>query len=256
MPINYLYEAEQRLPYTTEFIARTNRYYKYAKRTATIYSAYRTMGYLRGSNKIVPISRPFARYPSYDVRMQTQINELRRKVNKQKPEVKHWFATWSHTATGGTTVRSDYDLTSNLHSDPTFRDNVLGDKWRNIKLHVKLVSNGNNVGGPVRFIVYRPNVPGTVWPGTGINQHLNPNDHWVLYDQYITPEPGSYNNATAVVQTNKRVCKSFRVNLRELLTTFDTAVRKNNIKLAILTEDDSNGSSIINMQLMLEYSNV
>lgn len=214
------------------------------------------MPFLRGSYKNMGY-RPTAMVPTrpYSARLQTQITELRRKVNKQKPETKHWFHTWVSTATAGVTTRSDLNLTATFHGDPAFRDNVLGDKWRNLSLQIFLATNGTNMVGSMRVVVYKPKRIGATWPGLGINEYLDPNDHTVLFDRIVKPQVGSTSSITAA--NGKKVIQRYYVNLRNTITTYDTQIRSGEIRIAIISESDSASSSWINnAKLMLKYQNV
>ena len=240
----YLHAAANTYQHRNKIARATTAYY-------AIKTARRTMGYLRGSNKIVPYSRPYSSSKP-TTRLATELKSIHRKLNKQKPETKHWFHNWNFTATAAVTARHDLDLTQTFHADPAFRDNVLGDKWRNLRLQWRMRSNSTNVSGVVRMIVYKPKVPGATWPGLSINSIVDPNDHTVLFDRIVKPMTGS---TTGNITNDRLIATVYYINLRNTLTSYDTAIRKGDIKIAILTEAEV-GAFIIDNSLMLSYQNV
>lgn len=201
---------------------------------------------------MVPYSRrPYASGPS---RLQTQLTELKRKVNRQRPETKHWFYTFAYTHAAGVGSRGDLNLTTQFHSDPAFRDNVLGDKWRNMYLDLRIQSNSSNVVGACRVVVYKPKRPGGTWPGF-FNSHIDPNDHTVLLDQIIQPQTGT--TVGTAGESQKRIAARFRVNLRNSITSYDSQVRKGEIRYAIVAENDSASLAWISgTNIMLSYQNM
>lgn len=119
-------------------------------------------------------------------------------------------------------------------------------------LDIFVKSNATNVSGHARIVVYRPKKAGTVWPGLATNQIVDPNDHTVLLDRIIQPQTGS----TSGNGTNDRqFFNRYRVNLRNMITSYDTQIRKGDIKIAILTEAEST-AWIMDVRLMLKYQNM
>lgn len=101
-------------------------------------------------------------------------------------------------------------------------------------MHVCIKSQpGPSVFGAAHFIVYyRPKKTDQTWPGTHFNEFLDPNDYDVLYDQILTPQLGSIQGQAFMI------AKSFVVSLRGIVTTYDSLPRKNNLKIAIIQEND------------------
>lgn len=221
----------------------------------TYRTARKTMGYLRGSNKIVPYSsysmRPYSSSKP-TTRLATELMSIHRKLNKQRPETKHWFsAALSYQAAANVTTRADYNLTQQFHSDPAFRDNVLGDKWRNLSLHIRLNSFNSGFLGQCRIIVYKPKRAGTTWPGLSVLSHVDPGDHIVYLDRMVPFIWQGFNNTT-----EGKIAGSYICSLRNTITCFDTAVRSGEIRVAILIENDQADPQTIDVRYMLKYQNV
>ena len=76
----------------------------------------------------------------FDYRMQTQINHLRRKVNQQKPETKHYYGSFNAPCAVLATSRADHDVTTTFRNEDCKNfycflvDMPLFDRLRNIVL--------------------------------------------------------------------------------------------------------------------------
>lgn len=241
----YLHAAANIYQRRQQFARATTAYYTYK-------TARKTMGFLRGSNQMVPYraSRPYSSSKP-TTRLATELKALHRKINKQKPETKHWFYSWGSVMSAGTTSRVDLDLTDQFHADASFRDNVLGDKWRNLKLDIRMYSETAGALGAVRLIVYKPKRPGSTWPGITLHQHIDPNDYTVLLDKYIPPYLHGPSDTTP-----SKFCKRYIVNLRNTITSFDTAVRKGEIKVAVMMDNDRALTCALPTKFMLSYQNM
>lgn len=231
-------------------------------RASTAYYAYKStkaiMPYLRGTKSSASSAiRPYSSSRP-TTRLATELKALHRKLNKQRPETKHWFHTFAYTHTAGLGTRGDYNITTGFHSNPAFRDNVLGDKWRNLWLDLRIISNRSNMIGACRVVVYKPKRPGNTWPGF-FNDHIDPNDYTVLYDKILRPQPGTTIDlgGTVMEESQKKLAHRVRVNLRNTITSFDSSVRKGEIRYAILCDNDATSLAwISSTNMMLAYQNM
>lgn len=201
------------------------------------------MGYLRGTRSMVPFraARP------YNSRLRTEINELRRKINKQKPERKHFSTSFTSLCTPATTTSTQVDISDSLHGWNEFRDNVLGDKWVNHMLTVSIMSD-SDLPGAVRLIVYKPKRVGNALAiNQGFTQIIDPNDHVVYYDRVISK---------ASTYSAKATVNNIKIPLRSTITCWDNLVRSGDIRLALVVVNDATTRSILmTTRYMLTYSN-
>ena len=225
-------------------------------RASTAYHTYktarRTMGFLRGSNKMVPYrARPYSSSKP-TTRLATELKHIHRKLNKQRPETKHWFHTWVPSAAALVTSRHDIDITGTFHGDPAFRDNVLGDKWRNLTLEIFVKSVTSGALGSLRLVVYKPKKTGTVWPGLATNAIIDPNDHTVLLDRRVP----MYLECPDGTSTFGKFFMRYSCPLRNTITSYDTMIRKGDIKVALLFENDRALTTSFDVKFMLKYQNM
>lgn len=237
--------------YDTPLYLKYNWGFKFAKSAYYQYKTRNRMAWGKNFQSDYAKMRSFVpNTSSASMRLETRLREMNRKINKNKPETKHYFDNYgSNIILANTTTRIDKDITTEFHQDPDFRENVLGDKWRNLSLEVRLRQNGTPfTTGAVRLVVYKPKRPGSVWPGVSLIQMIDPNDHTVLFDQYVPIHAAS---ATQLCLLPKH----YKINLRNTITSYDTLIRKGDIKLALLCQAGSTGYTM-DINILLKYQNI
>lgn len=145
------------------------------------------MPFLRGSIK-----------PSYKIHglssgrpasISTKLRRLERKVNQQRPEIRYFQENINHSSGVASGVYTDdQSVTSYMvAASPFFRDNVSGDKWKNLSLLIKAASETSSLDR-MRIQVYVPVRPGST-ASTVTNTpadftiQQDPSDIKLLYDR-------------------------------------------------------------------------
>jgi len=152
---------------------------KVAKAVNDVKATYRG---LRGASRIPP-----KMVRSYNYSTQSQINQLRRAVNRNAAEMQTFRQQAQTFDRTGTAVEAtiDISLTDFIKNDTNFRENVLGDKWRNRYLSLNFSTSCDKL----RVILYKPKETGqSIDISTLTNaliDHLEPNAFNVLHDQVI-----------------------------------------------------------------------
>jgi len=124
---------------------------------------------------------------SYAKSTQAQINALRRAVNRNAAELQTFRKQRTNYGRTGSGVEAtiDISLSDLLKNDTNFRENVLGDTWRNRYVSLNLSSNCDRV----RVILYKPKDAGQSIDITAFTNalmdHIEPNSFNVLHDRVI-----------------------------------------------------------------------
>lgn len=121
------------------------------------------MGYLRGNAPIKQAGgsaylRGSSRPPMYFGGPPTLANKIKRleyKVNNLRPELKEFRTNATFQAPNGIGSLTTYQPTEDLIASPGFRNNVLGDRWRQTHLIIKFFGEDANLDD-VRLMVYVP----------------------------------------------------------------------------------------------------
>lgn len=183
------------------------------------------MKYLRGSvNK--EAKRVFNARPT----LQNQVDALRAKVNSQKPETLYLRVTGYHNNTGTSTEQINYAVTNTLVSSTSFRDNVTGDRWKNLFLKLNAHFRAPCIGA--RILVYVPKKQGDRFTPTThpFVQLPDPSSFWILQDKMVPMENG-------VPEHYSRT-----LSLRGLNTIYDSgaaAITKGEIIVSIISQSST-----------------
>lgn len=111
---------------------------KVAKAVNDVKATYRG---LRGTTRVNP-----KMVRSYNYSTQSQINQLRRAINRNAAEMQTFrkqATTFDRTGTG-VEATIDISLTDLIKNDTNFRENILGDKWRNRYLSLNFSTSCEN----------------------------------------------------------------------------------------------------------------
>lgn len=238
--------------YDTPLYSKYNWGYKFARSLYGQYKIRRNMAW--GSN----FQRDYAKMRTY-VKPTPSANGARlavleRKVRGLKPERKHFFFTDLLIKSAALGFgRKDGNITTSFHGWANFRDNVLGDKWKNHSL--KLALRCDNYNGMIRLVVYYPKRVGDTWSPTNIGAIPDPNDTVVLYDRVLRPDPGTTNDVSA--QSQKNMLHFCTIPLGNRITIHDGNVRRNELRYAIMTHSTSSSLGYnVHLNGRYTYSNV
>ena len=183
-------------------------------------------GYLRGTKAFQSRRAPT---------LINKVNRLERQVNRQKPEKIHFIDSAIFNNPTASYAFVDFDVTRLFINDTRFRDDIMGDKWYNHSLKLKLHFNTAIEG--LRIVVYTPKRSGTTNSGLGANSVswsaiLDPTAFQVHLDRYynsayINSEPklGYFCKIKSLCQYNSEV----------------DIIDRNNIRVALLWETKSAG---------------
>lgn len=133
---------------------------------------------------------------SYNYSTQSQINQLRRAINRNAQELQTYRkqATTYTRATTGVEATIDISLSELIKDDTNFRENVLGDKWRNKYVSLNFSTNVDKL----RVVLYKPKETGeSINIGALTNamiDHLEPNAWTILHDQVINVQSTNRND--------------------------------------------------------------
>lgn len=144
------------------------------------YLSKKAMPYLRGS-KYGKAPLAFAKPAS----LAGKVKKLERRVARQSPEIRYW--PYDIDILNATTIgTTDIAFSTLFTADTDFRDNVSGDKWRNLAL--RLAFGAETVAlDRVRIIIYKSNRVASFLP-TALNtaldftRHYEPNDFTFYHD--------------------------------------------------------------------------
>ena len=133
-------------------ISNRERYYQYYK------FGKRTMPYLRGTVAKYIKPRGATKYAT-----DLAIRSLQRQVNRQKPEIQHWFSNTTFTVHPTNFGLSNFSPCETLAAAVDRDERVLGDSWINKSLEIRINGNDTEQGypGKVRLIVYIPKKSGS-----------------------------------------------------------------------------------------------
>ena len=135
-------------------LAKYIGYYNQAKSAYdTIKPYYNKYKMLRGTR-----SKQSASVWSKRQTLQNQITALKAQVSSNRPEIQHYFTKGTIVSTDSSDKISHFSLTNALIDDANFRNDVTGDKWSNLGLHLRTYFNNDNTSA--RILIYVPKVPG------------------------------------------------------------------------------------------------
>lgn len=182
------------------------------------------------------------------------IRSLQRQLNKQKPELQHWFNTVPFNVSPTALTTNNFGPCDTLAAASDRDQRVLGDSWVNKSLEIRVNSQDTEFGfpGKVRLIVYIPKKAGTSISFGSINSCLDTNQMTVLHDELVKP----YHQGNTDGQSTGTYCPvwmfSRRVSLGNRISTFiGTTPEKNNVRIALLT--DGNSTSGIPLAWTMNY---
>lgn len=214
---------------------------KIAKAVNDVKSTYRT---LRGSRRGPP-----AIQRSYNYSTQAQINQLRRAVNRNAQELQTYRkerVNYTRTGTGVETT-IDISLSELITADTNFRENVLGDKWRNKFVALNFSSNCNRL----RVVLYKPKDAGQsiniASLSNGLMDFFEPSSFNILHDRVIN-----------VQSTNRSDFFHWSLSKRmNFLTTINSQasdlVKSGDLRLLVVTEGASGDS--VDLSVMMKFQN-
>lgn len=198
-------------------LAATVGYY-----AGSYYLSKKVMPYLRGS-KYGKTSLVMAKPAS----LAGKVKKLERRVARQAPETRFWPNDLD--ILNGTTIDThDIALSSLFTADTNFRDNVTGDKWRNLAL--RMAFGAETVAlDRVRIIVYKSNRVSTILPAAydtalDFTRHYEPNDFTFYYD-------GTFNTA---YDTHLNISRNVKLGFDSVFD--DANVTKGFIRIRVVME--------------------
>lgn len=239
-------------------------YHTYKKQADQLFHAYTYGRTLRNHIRNMPskfdqmrASRGANRWGPRPTALRTELNHMKRMIAKNKPETKRWYAGFTHTATASSSVRTDFKLTELFHTDPEFGENVLGEKWRNLRFNYRIDSNKNNVTGHQRIIVYKPKIPGSVLTLGNIRSFVDPNEYTVYHDKILRPDVGTISSNVTPTENNKSIMVTGGCSLRNTVTTWAASLpRENDIHVAVLTFNPDNNTYLLRASIEYVYQNM
>ncbi len=202
----------------------------------------RAVGNLRGTRA--------AMQRSYKRTTQSEIAMLRRAINRNAAELQTFRSqaqSYNRALLNAPEVVIDISLSELLISDPNFRENVLGDKYRNKYLALNFATSCDKV----RVILYKPKDPGqsisTAAMGNPMVDFLEPNAWNILHDRVIN-----------VPSTSKHPYFQFSLSKRlNFLTTINSdandVVKSGDIRLMVIT-NGAVGDQVV-LSTMMKYQN-
>lgn len=162
--------------------------------------------------------------------LQNQISALRNQVSKNKPETIHYRGEGTYDASSAGRYISNVLITQNVINWTQFRNNITGDKWRNLSLDISLgfmPSEGAN-----RVLVYVPRKSGQRYTPSSqeLNAYPDPSAFWVISDDLIQKQDAYPTGEVRTVYKKK-------INLRGLHTIYNsdsTVLEKGEIILCVI----------------------
>jgi len=214
---------------------------KYAKAVNDVKATYRG---LRGSRRTNP-----KMVRSYNYTTQSQINQLRRAINRNSAELQTYrkqATTYSRVGTGVETT-IDISLSELIRDDTNFRENVLGDKWRNKYLSLNFSVSVDRL----RVVLYKPKETGeSISAGALTNamiDHFEPSAWNIMHDQVIN-----------VQSTNRSDFWQFSVAKKlDFITTINSQasdiIKSGDLRLLVITSGAASDSVV--MSTMMKFQN-
>lgn len=184
--------------------------------------------------------------------LQNQITALKTQVSRNKPETQYFRSSsfYDHPSTG----RNQLNIlpTTTLINDTSFRDNVTGDKWRNLSIEFSALLK--NTSSAYRIICYVPKKVGQRFSPVSqeFNRQMDPSAFWIIHDEVITHLNSNSNNAT------KDMAYKRRFNLRGLHTVYNSSsatLEKGEIIISVIAGGTA-GSTMLEYGWDLKYQNI
>lgn len=173
--------------------------------------------------------------------LQNQITALKTQVARNKPETQFYRVSNNYNAS--VTGRYQFNIlpTDSLINATDFRDNVTGDKWRNLFVDFSALLLDTNIA--YRIMCYVPKKSGTRFtPSTEeFNRHHDPSAFWMISDEIVDNANTNSNNSSKVVSYKKRF------NLRGLHTIFNSSssvLERGEIVVSIIGSAPSTGNQV------------
>lgn len=118
--------------------------------------------------------------------LQNQITALKAQVSRNKPETQYYRVSGSYSAPSAGIKITNIPITTDLIGSSSFRDNVTGDKWRNLMTKFKLTVGSSNIGA-IRVLCYVPKTAGDRFaPASNeFTEFPDPSAFWVLSDDLL-----------------------------------------------------------------------
>nr|BBM95942.1 putative structure protein [Chaetoceros debilis associated DNA virus] len=187
-----------------------------------------TYGAAKAYNKLYPKRK--TRFNPKPIDNQAAIKRLSRQVGMNRQEVIRVKRHTTITPVTAFPTVTTTDLPAVLIADAAFRDNILGDTWKNkaLALRFDFAASTNRV----RVLLLRAIKPGTVYSPGSSEEFTNipdPNKYHVYMDNCFTP----------TLEHPRGLLKSFKVNFRNLITQYDTAnttLERGDIRLYVFRE--------------------
>lgn len=174
--------------------------------------------------------RKKSRFNPKPVDNQAAIKRLARQVGSNRQEIIRIKKHVTETRVTANVFNNEFNLPTLLVNDTTFRDNILGDTWKNKALVMKLDCDSSLL--KLRVLVMRSIKPGTSYDPPDNQAFTNipdPNKYQVYLDNSWVPAK----------QDSRGQLKSFKVNLRNLVSQYDTAnttLERGDIRLYVISE--------------------
>lgn len=185
---------------------------------------------------------------SYNLSTQRQIAQLRRAINRNAAELQTYRRSKTNYTRTGTGIEAtiDISLSELITADPNFRENVLGDKWRNKYVSLNFASNCDRV----RVILYKPKDAGqsiSLTSFDGLMDHIEPNAFTVLHDRAIN-----------IQSTNRANFFQWSLGKRlNFLTTINSQasdlVKSGDLRILVVTAGGVDDS--VDMSVMMKFQN-
>jgi hypothetical protein len=179
--------------------------------------------------------------------LQNQISQLKAQVSSQKPETQYFRISNTISSSGTSDAQVNLLVTDSLLNDPSFRDNVTGDRWTNLSLDFNAYIFPDCT--KARFLIYVPKKAGQRFVPTTEQyvQHPDPSAFWVLSDDRINFETDSRNTSYHK-----------RVNLRKLKTVFNSSssvLERGEVVMAIMYDPTTSSVNQMQYAYQLNYHN-
>jgi len=169
-------------------------------------------GAAKAYNKLYPKRK--SRFNPKPIDNQAAIKRLARQVGQNRQEIIRIKRHVTETRVGTDVFNNEFNLPSILVNDVSFRDNILGDTWKNKAFVMKFDCDFSLL--KMRVVLMRSIKPGTSYAPPDNQAFTNipdPNKYQVYLDNAWVPAK----------QDSRGQLKSFRVNLRNLISQYDSA---------------------------------
>lgn len=179
-----------------------------------------------------------------------RLDYLSRRVARISPAIENIVVSRAVTAAASSTTSDDYSLSGALPTNAEMGSKYLGDKWRNVKLHLRF--NFAEQLNAVRVIVYKPLTTGDSLSGISDLQNIpDPTKFRVLYDTLAFPAHGNQQRKNFI---KKDIPLNFLTVIDRSAATTGT-VRSGELRVIVVMENTTATARSLAQFYMLKFQN-